>query len=80
MSFASRLVAGAFFALAPLSQLHAQNAGKTLAMDFRTTIAIQGTPDTAVMTGRAVGSLDKMRLDVSGTASKVSPLKSDSEA
>jgi len=78
MSFASRLVAGAFFALAPLSPLHAQNAGKTLAMDFRTTIAIQGTPDTAVMTGRAVGSLDKMRLDVSGTASKVSPLKSDS--
>jgi len=78
MSFASRLVAGAFFALAPLSQIHAQNAGKTLAMDFRTTIAVQGTPDTAVMTGHAVGSLDKMRLDVTGSASKVSPLTTDS--
>lgn len=78
MKFASRLIGGALFTLAPLSQIAAQNAGKTLAMDFRTTIAVQGTPDTAVMLGHAVGSLDKMRLDVTGAASKVSPMMSDS--
>jgi len=78
MSFAPRLAIGAFFALAPLAQITAQGSGKTLAMDFRTTVAVQGTPDTAVMTGHAVGSLDKMRLDVMGSASKVSPLRTDS--
>jgi hypothetical protein len=78
MKFASRLIGGALFTLAPLSQIAAQNAGKTLAMDFRTTIAVQGTPDTAVMLGHAVGSLDKMRLDVTGSASRVSPMMSDS--
>lgn len=78
MSHTSRLIAGAFFALAPLSPLVAQNAGKTLAMDFRTTIAVQGTPDTALMIGHAVGSADRMRLDVTGAASKVSPLMTDS--
>jgi len=78
MRFASRLIGGALFTLAPLSQTYAQNARKTLAMDFRTTIAVQGTPDTAVMLGHAVGSLDKMRLDVTGSASKVSPMMSDS--
>ena len=77
MRFASRLIGGALFTIAPLT-LTAQNAGKTLAMDFRTTIAVQGTPDTAVMVGQAVGSLDKMRLDVTGSAAKVSPMMSDS--
>jgi hypothetical protein len=78
MSFASRLLAGAFFALAPLTQINAQAGGKTLAMDFRTTIAVQGQPDTAVMTGHAVGSIDRMRLDVTGSANKVSPMMTDS--
>ena len=78
MSFASRLITGAFFALAPLTQINAQAAGKTLAMDFRTTIAVQGQPDTAVMTGHAVGSIDRMRLDVTGSANKVSPMMTDS--
>jgi hypothetical protein len=78
MKFASRLIGGALFTLAPLSQVVAQNAGKTLAMDFRTTIVVQGTPDTAVMLGHAVGSLDKMRLDVTGSASRVSPMMTDS--
>src|SRR6185436_17987688 len=78
MSFVSRLITGAFFALAPLTQINAQAAGKTLAMDFRTTIAVQGQPDTAVMTGHAVGSIDRMRLDVTGSASKVSPMMTDS--
>ena len=78
MNFTSRLVAGALFALAPLCQVNAQNAGKTLSMDFRTTIAIQGQPDTAVMQGHAVGSPDRMRLDVTGSAAKVSPMMTDS--
>ena len=78
MSFNSRLIAGALVALAPLSQIGAQNAGKTLAMDFRTTIAIKGQPDTAIMSGHAIGSSDKTRLDIKGKASTVSPLRSDS--
>ena len=78
MSFNSRLVAGALFALAPLSQISAQNAGKTLAMDFRATVSVQGQPDTSVITGHAVGNSDKMRVDVKGVPSQGSDLTSDS--
>jgi len=78
MSFHSRLVAGALFALAPLSQINAQNAGKTLAMDFRATVSVQGQPDTAVIIGHAVGNGDKMRLDVKGAPAQKSNLTSDS--
>jgi hypothetical protein len=76
MRFASRLACAAALVLGPLSYAHAQNAGKTLAMDFRTTISIQGMPDTGVILGHAVGSADKMRLDVSmkGSNAQVSPL------
>jgi hypothetical protein len=77
MSISSRLVAGALFAFAPLSYCNAQNAGKTLAMDFRTTVSVQGTPDSAVMFGHAVGTAEKMRLEVRGSADKVSPLGGD---
>jgi hypothetical protein len=63
MRFSFRLL-GAAFALAPISFVHAQNAGKNLALDFRTTVVVQGTPDTGVITGRAVGAGDKMRVDV----------------
>src|SRR5436853_7140684 len=78
MSFSSRLVAGALFALAPLSYTNAQNTGKILAMDFRTTVSVQGTPDSAVMSGYAVGTADKMRLDVRSSTSQLSPLGGDS--
>lgn len=78
MSFHSRLVAGALFALAPLSQINAQNAGKTLAMDFRATVSVQGQPDTSVIIGHAVGNSDKMRLDIKGSPSQRSTLTSDS--
>jgi hypothetical protein len=78
MSFHQRLFAGAFFALAPLSLAIAQNAGKTLAMDFRTSISIQGEPDTTVMLGHAFGSAERMRLDVIGTGPKVTPISTDS--
>jgi hypothetical protein len=78
MTVYQRLFAGAFFALAPLSLASAQNAGKTLAMDFRTSITIQGEPDTTVMLGHAFGSADKMRLDVIGSGPKVTPIAADS--
>ncbi|MEO8579434.1 MAG: hypothetical protein ABI469_04235 [Gemmatimonadales bacterium] len=78
MSLASRLSSTAVFVLAPLSYANAQTAGKTLAMDFRTTVSVQGAPDTSVMLGHAVGSPDKMRLDVKGTGTPLSPLASDS--
>jgi hypothetical protein len=80
MRFASRLAGAVALVLAPISYASAQNAGKTLAMDFRTTVTIQGTPDTGVITGHAVGTPDKMRLDVKmkGTSAQVSPLASDS--
>jgi hypothetical protein len=49
-------------------------------MDFRTTISVQGTPDTGVITGHAVGTPDLMRLDVTmkGAGANVSPLATDS--
>ena len=77
MRFGSRLAFGALFTFAPVSLLTAQNAGKTLAMDFRTTVSVQGAPDTAVMTGHAVGTAEKMRLDVKGAPSQGSPLGTD---
>jgi hypothetical protein len=64
MRFALRLASALALALAPVTYVHAQEAGKNLALDFRTTIAIQGTPDTGVVTGHAVGAGNKMRVDV----------------
>ena len=76
MRFASRLASAAALVFAPLSYAHAQNAGKTLSMDFRMTNAVQGMPDTGVIVGHAVGTADKMRLDVSmkGANARVTPL------
>jgi hypothetical protein len=64
MRFASRLASALALALAPFTYVHAQEAGKNLALDFRTTISVQGTPDTGVITGHAVGAVNKMRVDV----------------
>lgn len=64
MRFALRLLSASAFVLAPISYVHAQNAGKNLALDFRTTVVIQGTPDTGVITGHAVSAGGKMRVDV----------------
>lgn len=79
MRFTLRLVSSAALVVAPISQAHAQDAGKKLAMDFRTTSSVQGTPDTGVITGHAVGTADKMRLDVTmkGPGAQVSPLAAD---
>jgi len=80
MRFASRLAAAAAFALAPLSYAHAQNAGKTLAMDFHMTNMISDMPDTGKITGHAVGTADKMRLEVQtrGSSARLSPMAADS--
>jgi len=75
----SRLAAAAM-ALAPLSYMNAQAGAKNLAMDFRTTVTISGMPDTGVIQGHAVGSSDKMRMDLTlkGPGAQVSPLGTDS--
>jgi hypothetical protein len=80
MRFASRATVAATLVFAPLSSAVAQNAGKTLAMDFRMTSAVQGTPDTGVIVGHAVGTADKMRLELSmkGAAARVTPLADSS--
>ena len=76
MTFALRLASAAVFVLAPLSYINAQAstkpvtasaiapAGKNIAMDFRTTVVTQGQPDTSIISGHAVGSADKMRMDL----------------
>ena len=89
MIFALRLASVAALVLAPLSYINAQAstkpvatpgvvspAGKNIAMDFRTTVVIQGQPDTSVIQGHAVGSADKMRMDLKmrGPGAQVSPL------
>lgn len=76
MRFASRLVSASALVLVPFGYGLAQDAGKTLALDFRTTTITQGAPDTGVITGRAIGTADKMRLDITmkGAGAHVSPL------
>jgi hypothetical protein len=76
MRFAPRAAIAAMLVAAPLSAAVAQNAGKTLAMDFRMTSSVQGMPDTGVIVGHAVGTTDKMRLDLAmkGAAAKVTPI------
>ncbi len=76
MRFAPRVAVVATLVLAPLSSAVAQNAGKTLAMAFRMTNSVQGMPDTGVIVGHAVGTTNKMRLDVSmsGAGARLTPL------
>ncbi|HZD85654.1 MAG TPA: hypothetical protein VE052_07035 [Gemmatimonadaceae bacterium] len=78
MRFSLRLAGAAMFALTPLSYVAAQGAGKDLAMDFRTIVTVQGMPDTGVIQGHAVGSGDKLRMDLTmkGPGAQVSPLGS----
>ena len=85
MRFASRLVSASALALAfaPITYAHAQNAGKDLALDFRNTIVVSGMVDTSILTGHAVGTADKMRVDVKmkmqGTGAAVGLLASQGE-
>jgi hypothetical protein len=76
MRFASRVAAAAVVVFAPLMNADAQTAGKTLAIDFRMSNSVQGTPDTGVIVGHAIGTADKMRLDLTmkGASAKVTPI------
>lgn len=76
MRFTPGAVVAAMLVFAPLSAAVAQNAGKNLVMDFRMTSSVQGTPDTGVIVGHAVGTADKMRLDMTlkGAATRVTPI------
>ena len=80
MRLTTHLISASALVLAPLTYIHAQDAGKNLALDFRTTVMVWGAPDSGVITGHAVGTADKMRLDVKmkGTGARISPLASDS--
>lgn len=76
MRLASRLAVAAVVVFAPLMHADAQIAGKTLAIDFRMSNSVQGTTDTGVVVGHAIGTADKMRLDLSmkGASAKVTPI------
>jgi hypothetical protein len=76
MRLSLRVASAALISAVPISHLHAQTAGKALVIDFRTTIAVEGTPDTGVIVGHAMGTASKMRLDVSmkGASAHVSPI------
>jgi hypothetical protein len=76
MRLASRLAGAIGLVLVPISSAVAQNAGKTLALDFRQTVAVQGAPDTGLIVGHVLGTAAKMRLDISmkGSHAQVSPL------
>ena len=47
----SRLVSAFALVLAPISYAHAQEAGKNLALDFRTTVVVDGKPVVATAGG-----------------------------
>jgi hypothetical protein len=81
MRFSSRLVSASALVLAPLTFARAQDAGKNLALDFRTTVVVQGKPDTTVIMGHAVGTASKMRLDVKtqGSGAALGMLSSQGE-
>src|SRR6059058_3146770 len=76
-----RVLSATFLLFAPVATISAQKtAGKTLAIDFRTTVSVQGSADTGLIVGHAIGSADKMRLDVSmkGSSAHVTPLADSS--
>lgn len=78
MSIISRALSAALIALAPCAAISAQTPGKNLSMDFRTTVTVQGA-DSGVITGHAVGSADKVRMDLTmkGSGAQVSPLSTE---
>jgi hypothetical protein len=80
MRLASRLTGAAALVVVSVSNAAAQNAGKTLALDFKQTVAVQGAPDTGVIVGHVLGTAAKMRLDITmkGSHAQVSPLADSS--
>ena len=79
MSFTSRALACALITLAPIATIRAQAGNQNLAIDFRTTVTTSDTPDTGVIVGHAVGSADKVRMDLTmkGAGAQTTPLAAD---
>jgi hypothetical protein len=80
MRLASLLTGAIALVVVSISSAAAQNAGKTLALDFRQTVAVQGAPDTGVIAGHVLGTAAKMRLDITmkGSHAQVTPLADSS--
>jgi hypothetical protein len=78
MKLTLRFASAAFVALGPFYSAAAQNAGKELALDFRTSTSMEGTEETAILTGHIVGSGSKLRIDMSTSGgNSPSPLATD---
>ncbi|HEX6628445.1 MAG TPA: hypothetical protein VF105_10835 [Gemmatimonadaceae bacterium] len=79
MSLTSRALSCALIAVAPIATISAQAPTRNLSIDFRTTVIVQGQPDTGIIIGHAIGSADKIRMDLTmkGTGSQVTPLATD---
>lgn len=60
----------ALLALATASALPAQNAGKDLALDFRSSSSMEGAAEAGVLTGHIVGSGTKLRIDLSAAGGR----------
>src|SRR5947209_620483 len=65
--------------LAPVAAIGAQSPNQNLAIDFRTTVTTSDQPDTGVIVGHAVGSADKVRMDLTmkGAGAQTTPLAAD---
>ncbi len=78
MRFAFAIAGTAALVLGAVSAAEAQVAGRNLALDFRSSTVIQGSPDTGVITGHIVGSGSKARIDLSASGGTApTPLASD---
>jgi hypothetical protein len=74
LSFAN----AAALAVASVSDAEAQSAAKNLALDFRSSTIIEGSPDTGIITGHIVGSGSKARIDISASGGTApTPLPTD---
>jgi len=69
-NLALRLAGAAVLALCSVSLTGAQTAGKDLAMNFRSSTVFKGGPDSGVVTGYAVASPTKVRIDMSTTGGR----------
>ena len=77
-NLALRFAGAALLGLATASALPAQNAGKDLALDFRSSTSMEGAAEAGVLTGHIVGSGTKVRIDMSTAGGRSpSPLATD---
>jgi hypothetical protein len=78
MRCALAIAGAAALVLAPVSASEGQSTGKNLALDFRSSTVIEGSPDTGIITGHIVGSGSKARIDISASGGTApTPLPTD---